>query len=144
MKPLIPTSFIPTSPSGFQPNQHHQFNSSMQIQATHTLNPNSSFSSTTYPGSNPNASMTSMTSIPTKFFPSNPISQTPPYQPQVFVKPVGPSYYIEQRSPLHQPFNPQPQTNVMGQQFGNNIAWKKSWFIYNCDVCQSINFWNLK
>jgi hypothetical protein len=94
MKQLPPNGFVPlpVSPTGFQQNPHHQFNSSMQVPPTHIQN--NSLNSSAYQYSSPNSSMTT---VPGKYFaPPNQPNITPPvanYQPN-FTKPLGPGYFI--------------------------------------------------
>lgn len=128
MKPIPQTGFIPmpVSPVGFQPNPHHQFNTSMQVPPTYSQN--NSLNSPPYQYSNQNASMTT---VPGKYFgpPQNPVNYPQPvnYQPN-FTKPVGPGYLIEQRSPNHQSFNSSLQQPVQGNLSvpSSNFAWKKT------------------
>jgi hypothetical protein len=116
----LPPNFIPlpVSPTGFQQNPH-QFNSSMQVPPTHVQsNP---MNSNAYQFPNPNASMT--TPAPAKLFsPTVPIQ--PPYQGN-FSKPVGPAYFIEQRSPNHQSFNNSQQPPI-SPTLSPGYSWKKT------------------
>ena len=122
MKQMPPTGFIPIpiSPNGFQQNPH-QFNSSMQVPPTHVQ---SSLNSSAYQHSNLYSSITSVPGNGKYFLPSNPNTSpsiTQSYQPS-FTKPVGPAFFMEQRSPNHQSFN-----NSQPVQTGNpNYTWKKT------------------
>jgi hypothetical protein len=113
----MPPNFIPlpVSPTGYQQNPH-QFNSSMQVPPTHVqTNP---LNSNAYQFPNPNASMTTV-----KHFPPNPPPQ-PAFQAN-FSKPVGPAYFIEQRSPNHQSFNNSAQQPI-GLALNPGFPWKKN------------------
>jgi len=117
MKQLPPNYIpLPLSPTGFQQNPH-QFNSSMQVPPSHVQsNP---LNSNAHQFPNPNASM----SNPVKHFPPT-LPQQPVY-PGSFTKPVGPTYFIEQRSPNHQSFNSSQQQPIQ-QVLSPGYPWKKS------------------
>jgi hypothetical protein len=114
----LPPNFIPlpVSPTGFQQNPH-QFNSSMQVQPSHVQsNP---LNSNAYQFPSPNASMTT----PAKHFPPT-LPPQPAFQGN-FTKPVGPAYFIEQRSPNHQSFN-NSQQQPIPQSLSPGYPWKKN------------------